>query len=196
AAAPIRTCWPANVNGWGLTTQSHNPQRCSPARPAGLFFVKPTLALGVAPMWNSPKPFRMYRVRLAPLRRGLSLTKEAPDVPGLRVSEQKENPSRAAAEPLDAPILSQGTNHAKARGSAIYAAGRLIHYFDRISANGLERLVTVRGEVIKRLRLEEGLCLLKVIPFRNCHALGWGRPLHADNFSATRAEITTSCFCL
>ena len=38
AAAPIRTCWPTNVNGWGiaLAPQSHLAQPC---RPAGLFFV-------------------------------------------------------------------------------------------------------------------------------------------------------------
>ena len=38
AAAPIRTCWPTNVNGWGiaLAPRSHLAQ---PRRPAGLFFV-------------------------------------------------------------------------------------------------------------------------------------------------------------
>src|SRR5262245_3016682 len=77
-------------------------------------------------------------------------------------------------------------------GLSFISAGRLIRYFDRISADGLDRLFTVR-KVSKGLRLEEGLCLLKAIPFRDSHTLGWGRPLHADNLSTARAEITTSC---
>src|SRR5215472_4960534 len=85
-------------------------------------------------------------------------------------------------------MLSQGTNQAKAR-SVICAAGRLIHCFDRISANGLDRLVTVRAEVSPGLRFVEGLCLLKAIPFRDSHALGWGWPLQANNLSAARAEV-------
>ena len=72
-------------------------------------------------------------------------------------------------------------------------AGRLIHCFDRISANGLDRLFTVGGEVIPGLRFVEGLCLLNAIPFRDSHALGWGWPLQANNLSAARAEVTTSC---
>src|SRR5262245_25952507 len=72
------------------------------------------------------------------------------------------------------------------------AAGRSIRYFDCISADGLDRLFTVR-KVGEGLRLEKGLCLLKTIPLRESDALGWGRPLHADNFSAAGAEITTSC---
>jgi hypothetical protein len=55
-------------------------------------------------------------------------------------------------------------NSRKAR-VAICAAGCLIQCFDRISANGLERLVTLWGEVIPRLRFEEGLCLFKAVPF-------------------------------
>src|SRR5262245_1221446 len=77
-------------------------------------------------------------------------------------------------------------------GLSFISAGRLIRYFDRISADGLDRLFTVR-KVSKGLRFEEGLCLLKAIPFRDAHTLGWGRPLHADNLSTARAEITTSC---
>src|SRR5215472_18169776 len=92
-------------------------------------------------------------------------------------------------------MLSQGTNQAKAR-SVICAAGRLIHCFDRISADGPDRLVTVRAKVSPGLRFEEGLCFLKVIPFRDCYPLGWGRPVQADNLSAACAEITTSCLCL
>src|SRR5215468_1213531 len=80
-------------------------------------------------------------------------------------------------------------------GLSFISAGRLIRYFDRISADGLDRLFTVR-KVSKGLRFEEGLCLLKTIPLRESHALGWGRPLHADNLSAAGAEITTSCLCL
>src|SRR6516165_1560957 len=72
-------------------------------------------------------------------------------------------------------------------------AGRLIHCFDRISANGLDRLVTVRAEISPGLRFVEGLCLLKAIPFRDSHALGWGWPLQANNLSAARAEVATSC---
>src|SRR5262245_35192564 len=71
-------------------------------------------------------------------------------------------------------------------------AGRLICCFNCVSADGLDRLFTVR-KVSKGRRLEEGLCLLKTIPLRESHALGWGRPLHADNLSAAGAEITTSC---
>src|SRR5262245_29885450 len=78
-------------------------------------------------------------------------------------------------------MLSQGTNQAKAR-SVICAAGRLIHCLDRISADGLDRLVTVRAKVSPGLRFEEGLCLLKVIPFRDCYPLArqawFSRPGH------------------
>src|SRR5262249_39690558 len=70
-------------------------------------------------------------------------------------------------------------------------AGRLICCFNCVSADGLDRLFTV-WKVSKGLRFEEGLCFLKAIPLRESHALGWGRPLHADNFSAAGAEITTS----
>src|SRR5262249_27150424 len=73
------------------------------------------------------------------------------------------------------------------------AAGRLIHCFDRISADGLDRLVTVRAKVSPGLRFEEGLCLLKAVPFRDCHALGWGWSVQSDDLSAACAEITTSC---
>src|ERR1700716_776812 len=69
----------------------------------------------------------------------------------------------------------------------------LVQGFDSISADGLERLVTVRAEVSPGLRFEEGLCFLKAIPFRDCHSLGWGRPLHTNNLSTARAEITTAC---
>jgi hypothetical protein len=69
----------------------------------------------------------------------------------------------------------------------------LIQGFDPVSADGLERLVTIRGEVSPGLRFKEGLCFLKAVPFRDCHSLGWGRPLHADNLAAARAEITTAC---
>src|SRR6516162_11825091 len=42
------------------------------------------------------------------------------------------------------------------RLAASNAAGRLIHCFDRTSAEGLDRLVTVRAEVSPGLRFEEG----------------------------------------
>src|SRR6516162_1018100 len=72
------------------------------------------------------------------------------------------------------------------RLAACNAAGRLIHCFDRISADGLDRLVTVQAKV-SGLRFEEGLCLLKAVPFRDCHALGWGWSVQADNLSAACA---------
>ena len=77
------------------------------------------------------------------------------------------------------------------RLAASNAAGCLIHCFDRISADGLDRLVTVRAKVSPGLRFEEGLCLLKAVPFRDCHALGWGWTVQADNLSAACTEITT-----
>jgi hypothetical protein len=60
AASPIRTCWPMNVNGWGisLAPQSHLAR---PRRPAGLFFVV--------------NASRLHEE-----------TKKAPGVPGLRVA--------------------------------------------------------------------------------------------------------------
>jgi hypothetical protein len=73
------------------------------------------------------------------------------------------------------------------RLAACNAAGRLIHCFDRISADGLDRLVTVRAKVGPGLRFEEGLCLLKAVPFRDCHALGWGWSVQTDNLSAACA---------
>jgi len=41
------------------------------------------------------------------------------------------------------------------------------------------------------LRFEEGLCLLKAVPFCDCYALGWGRPFQANNLSTACAKITT-----
>ena len=56
----------------------------------------------------------------------------------------------------------------------------LVAFFYRISADGLERLVTVRAEISPGLRLEEGLCFLKAIPFRDRDSLGRRRPLHGQ----------------
>jgi len=75
------------------------------------------------------------------------------------------------------------------RLAACNAAGRLIHCFDRISADGPDRLVTVRAKVSPGLRFEEGLCLVKAVPFRDCHALGWGWSVQADNLSAACAAV-------
>jgi hypothetical protein len=72
-------------------------------------------------------------------------------------------------------------------------AGELIRYFDRISADGLDRLFTVR-KLSKDLRFEEGLCLLKTVPLCESHAFGWGWSLHTDNLTAAGAEIPTSRF--
>jgi hypothetical protein len=61
-AAPIRTCWPAKVNGWGLTTQSHN-QHLALAPPwRGLFFVEPIPASRIALLRNPH--FRAHEVSL------------------------------------------------------------------------------------------------------------------------------------
>src|SRR4029077_18042785 len=53
--------------------------------------------------------------------------------------------------------------------------------------------IAVRSEVSPCLRLEESLCLLKALPFRDRHARGRRWPHHADNLSAASAEIATSC---
>src|SRR5215831_6219714 len=78
------------------------------------------------------------------------------------------------------------------RLAASNAAGRLIHCFDRISGDGLDRLVTVQATVSPGLRFEEGLCLLKAVPFRDCHALGWGWSVQADDLSASVRQGRTS----
>ena len=99
--------------------------------------------------------------------------------------------ARREARPKEDDGNDEGPPTEAASAPAIYEAC-LVQGFDSISANGLKRLLTVRGEVSPSLRFEEGLCFLKAIPFRDCHSLGWGRPLHANNLAASRAEITTA----
>ena len=40
---------------------------------------------------------------------------------------------------------------------------------------------------VQAFDLKKVLCLLKAVPFRDCHALGWGWSVQADNLSAACA---------
>jgi hypothetical protein len=51
-----------------------------------------------------------------------------------------------------------------------------LHYLNRVSANSLERLLTVRAEVSPSFRFEEGLCLLnEIAPELTGHGLPLGK---------------------
>ena len=63
------------------------------------------------------------------------------------------------------------------RLAASNAAGRLIHCFDRISADGLDRLITLWRKVGPSFRFVICLRLGEAIPLINDHTLGRFRPL-------------------
>jgi len=144
AAAPIRTCWPANVKGVGLVACRAPLPTLSPVARRGFSF------------WNQPPPSELsrcgtlrnhsalYPSKLGPASAGPFLSErdlteqQAPPTRGvcfdglglvrcLTIHRDKESPGRAGAfketshasrdqGAPDAPILSQGTNHAR-RGS-------------------------------------------------------------------------------
>ena len=78
-------------------------------------------------------------------------------------------------------------------GLCFEAGGESVALFYCISAYRLKRLVTVRSGIGPFLRPEEGLCFVKVFPFRDGDALGWRRSFHRGNLSATSAQIATTC---
>ena len=45
---------------------------------------------------------------------------------------------------------------------------------------------------VQAFDLKKVLCLLKAVPFRDCHALGWGWSVQADNLSASVRQGRTS----
>ena len=94
-----------------------------------------------------------------------------------------DKPTRLVLAPWYLYVLPQPQKHSPSLllGLQIPKSGRRLanslHHLNRVSTNSLDRLVTRRGEVSPSLRFVEGLCLLRTIPFREPHALGWGRPL-------------------